>query len=203
MPLFPAVTPVFLDKITTLLVPLFLTAAGGDAEAAGHAARCMIASYDVETEEEIHLAAEIASFGFGALDALSASMDAELSPRAVLRLRGSANAQHRSAHQCQRTLDRLRKERRMPSAQPAKLEQPEEHDQAHPASPAAPASQGAPPITVSRQQRRAMERALEKAQRQQAEHVRREAMRAKRAASVPSVATALIPRQAPAHNLAA
>ena len=213
MSLFPAVTPVFLERIVALLVPLFLTAAGGDAEAAGHAARCMIASYDVETEEEIRLAAEIASFGFGALDALSSSMDPDLSPRAVLRLRGSANAQHRSAHQCQRTLDRLRQQRRTSSAQPAspvqpakpaqpaEQDQPAKHDQADPAKLAQPAKEGA--VAVSRQQRRAMQRALEKVQRQQAEHARREAMRIRRAEAAPSAATVPIPRPAPQHCLAA
>jgi len=203
MSLFPAVTPVFLERIVALLVPLFLTAAGGDAEAAGHAARCMIASYDVETEEEIRLAAEIASFGFGALDALSSSMDPDLSPRAVLRLRGSANAQHRSAHQCQRTLDRLRQQRRTSSAQPAAHGDPAplahraEQEQADPPKLAQPAKE------VSRQQRRAMQRALEKAQRQQAEHARREAMRIRRAEAAPSAATVPIPRPAPQHCLAA
>jgi hypothetical protein len=203
MSLFPAVTPVFLERIITLLVPLFLTAAGGDAESAGHAARCMIASYDVETEEEIRLAAEIASFGFGALDALSASMDPDLSPRAVLRLRGSANAQHRSAHQCQRTLDRLRQQRRISSAQPAKPVQPPEHGQVDPAKLAQPVKQGAPVVPVSRQQRRAMQRALDKAQRQQAEHARREAMRTRRTEPAPSAATVPIPRPTPQHSLAA
>ena len=37
MSLFPHVTQVFLDKIFSLLVPLFLTAAGGNQEAARHA----------------------------------------------------------------------------------------------------------------------------------------------------------------------
>jgi hypothetical protein len=207
MSLFPAVTPVFLERIIALLVPLFLTSAGGDAEAAGHAARCMIASYDVETEEEIRLAAEIASFGFGALDALSSSMDPDLSPRAVLRLRGSANAQHRSARtsstQPASPVQPAEHDQAQPAKhdQPAEQDQPAKHDQADPAKLAQPAKEGLL-VTVSRQQRRAMQRALEKAQRQQAEHARREAMRIRRAEAAPSAATVPIPRPAPQHSLA-
>jgi hypothetical protein len=102
---FSHVTSVCLDKITDLLVPLFLPGTVGHLAAARHTARTMLASYDVESEDEIRLAAEIASFGFGALEALSKSMAPELSQNAVLRLRGCAL--HRSGHQCQRALDRL------------------------------------------------------------------------------------------------
>jgi hypothetical protein len=184
MSLFPNITPIFLDYIIGLLAPLFRAAAGGDLEVARHTAKCLLASYDVETEDEIRLVAEITSFSFGALDALGKSMDPDLSLNAVLRLRGSANAQHRSAHQCERSLEKLRKERRTavasaetappaPPADPAVAEQPSH------TSPPAPA-QPHPEVTVSRQQRRAMQRAIEKAQRKQAEQARRDAMQAMR-----------------------
>ena len=210
--LFPKVTPVFLDSILTMLAPLFLTSAGDDLDVARHAAASMLASYDVETEAEIRLAAEIASRGFGVLDTLRRSMDPDLSISAVLRLRGSANAQHRSVHQCQQELDRLRTQRqtgacnpqpaaaepvpqataREPLAQDIAAEPSSQDIAAKPMSqdiaagprliPATPAQ---PPVIIapaclSRQQRRAMQRGMEKQQRRQAEQARREEMRAMR-----------------------
>lgn len=162
---FPNVTPVFLDTILMRLVPWFLTAARGCVESARQAALSMLASYNVETEEEIRLAAEIASFGLSALTALSSSFDPDLSLNAVLRLRGSANALHRSAHQCQRTLDKLRKERLARSEAPPP-EQIVTRDEA-------PPPQSRPAIPLSRQQRRAMERAVEKAKRSQMRQTQR------------------------------
>jgi hypothetical protein len=180
---FAAVDPVFLDTIIGLLVPWFLIAAGGDVTAARRTAECILASYDVETEQEIRLAAEITSFGFGALEGLRDSMDPELKLNAVLRLRGSANTQHRSANQCQRTLDKLRKERRMAAevveAQPPVSEDRNDTPQAPQSNQTAPAQPRAT-ITLSRQQRRAMQRAADKAQRKQTEQLRRDAMRATR-----------------------
>jgi hypothetical protein len=190
MSLFPNITPIFLDYIIGLLAPLFRTAAGGDLEAARHTAKCLLASYDVETEDEIRLVAEIASFSFGALDALGKSMDPDLSLNAILRLRGSANAQHRSAHQCERSLDKLRKERRTAVATtetaPPAPEPPADRAVAEQAPHASP-PQPHPEVTVSRQQRRAMQRAIEKAQRKQAEQARRDAMQAMRTDAKPAV----------------
>jgi hypothetical protein len=168
MSLFPNVTRVFLDTIVMRLVPWFLTVADGSLEAARQAALSLLASYNVETEEEIRLAAEITSFGFSALAALSSSLDPDLPLNAVIRLRGSANALHRSAHQCQRTLDKLRKERRMAVASTETVDQT--------ATTETP-PQPRPEIQISRQQRRAMERTLEKTRRGQVEQSRRDAMR--------------------------
>lgn len=184
MSLYANVTPIFLDTVIGLLVPLFLTTAGGNEDAAREAAESMLASYDVETEEEIRLAAEITNFGFGALEALSKSMDPNLPLNAVLRLRGSANALHRSGHQCQRALDKLRKERNRPKAEAATVEQPAAAVDVPPI-PAQPIStQPQPQIILSRQQRRALQRAVDKAERRRAEQARRDAMRAAR--STPS-----------------
>jgi hypothetical protein len=196
MSLFPSITAIFLDTIIGPLVPWFLTAADGDIKAARHTVISMLASYNVETEEELRLAAEIVSFSFGIMEALSKAMDPDLPLNAVLRLRGSANASQRSKHQCQRVLDRLRKERRTAVAAP-KLPPPAPNvspDPAHTAqtsspsqasSPAQPApTQPHPEFTLSRQQRRAIERSVEKAQRKHAGQSRRDAMRAMRAVSV-------------------
>ena len=190
-----------LDKIIALLVPLFLTDGHGDQVTARQAAISLLDDYNTETEEELRLAAEIISFGFGALDFLGQSMAPDLTMNAVLRLRGSANPQHRSANQCQRTLDKLRKERRSAAADPK-------------VKPLAPAPipteplalsnyvqaplQSASDISMSRQQRRAAERRFEKTQRQERELARREAMRATRISPVSSM---LLQQQSPTQHL--
>ena len=210
MSLYAKVSPIFLDKVISLLVSLFLTTAGGNEDAAREAAESTLASYDVETEEEIRLAAEITNFGFGALEALSKSMDPNLPLNAVLRLRGSANALHRSGHQCQRALDKLRKDRHRPKieakAPVATLEQPAAAAEIPPVS-----VQPQPEIALSRQQRRALQRAVAKTERKRAEQARRDAMRAARltpsfptpSIATPSIATPSAPALAVATMAAA
>jgi hypothetical protein len=176
-----AITAAVLDKVIGLLVPLFMITAEDDVFAARHAASRLLAAYNAETEEELRLAAEIIGFGFGALDALSRSMADGLSANAVLRLRGSANSQHRSANQCQRTLDKLRKERRIPTT---RSKDAPELELAEPATAETlKLSDLATAVTPSRQQRRAAERKTEKTLRKQAELDRREAMRKTRNAA--------------------
>jgi hypothetical protein len=160
--MFDHIAPAFLEEILVFLLPLFMTGARGDAEAARQAALATLAAYDVTTEQEIRLAAEITLQGFGVLESLSKSMNPELPTNVVLRLRGSANALHRSAHQNQRTLDRMRQHRsvaeiRAPADEPADAE-----------------TQAIIPATrfVSRQDRRAAERKIAKQQRQQTERDR-------------------------------
>jgi hypothetical protein len=68
------ITPAILDKILGNLALLFLTSTGSDLPAARHSASRLLAAYDVETEEELRLAADIVSFGFHALDALGQAM---------------------------------------------------------------------------------------------------------------------------------
>ncbi|WP_428485053.1 hypothetical protein [Rhodopila sp.] len=106
-----AITPAILDTVLALLAPFFLIGADGDLIAARHAANHMLADYQAETQEELRLAAEIISFGFQALQALSEAAAADLPPNKILRLRGNAVSLNRSAQQNQRTLDRLRRER--------------------------------------------------------------------------------------------
>src|SRR5580704_17436587 len=112
---FPTIAPAFLEEIVARLLHLFILGAGGDEADARYAVLSTLAAYDPEDEQELRLAAEIISFGFAALEALAKAMNPDLPLNAVLRLRGDANAAHRSGHQCQRTLDKLRKERRTPS----------------------------------------------------------------------------------------
>jgi hypothetical protein len=66
----------------------------------------MLAAYDTRTEAELHLAADIVSFGFQALEALSEAA-ADLSLNQKLRLRASAVSLSREAHKARRKLDQL------------------------------------------------------------------------------------------------
>jgi hypothetical protein len=201
--LFPTITAIFLDTIIGPLVPWFLTAADGDMKAARHTVISMLASYNVATEEELRLAAEIVSFSFGTMAALAKSMDPDLPLNAVLRLRGSANALHRSQHQCQRVLDRLRKERRLAAA-PHKRQPRAPHQAAATQAPSAAVqsapTQPRPAVTLSRQQRRAQERAVEKAHRKRAEQSRFDAMRARRVGATPAAASAMTPTRGNNHS---
>ncbi|HQT76350.1 MAG TPA: hypothetical protein PLD10_04805 [Rhodopila sp.] len=179
MSAFPNIAAAFLEEILIFLAPMFMNGAAGDASAARHAALCALAAYDPRTEQELRLAAEITSLGFSMLEALAQSANPDLSLSAVLRLRGNANALHRSAHQCQRVLDRLRKQRPDGAA----------HEQPH--TPGVPAAQSAEKpaiaapcrptapdpgyvIELSRQQRRELERKQAKILRQEAERMRRD-----------------------------
>ena len=112
MSFFPTIAPAFLEEMVAHLLHLFIRGAGGNEAAARYAVLSTLVAYDPEDEQELRLAAEIISFGFAALEALAKAMNPDLPLNAVLRLRGNANAAHRSGHQCQRTLDKLRKERR-------------------------------------------------------------------------------------------
>ena len=197
MSLSTTLDPVFFDTIAFGLVQCFLTAAGGEQEAARRAARNLLMSYNVATEEELRLAAQIATFSLGALQILAKSMDPDLPLNAVLRLRGSANAQQRSANQCQRTLDKLRAERRvaMTHTQPAAQQrtvapQPTQATAIEPTSTPAPARVE---TSLSRQQRRAMQRTAEKAQRKQVEQARRETMRLARTQASTSAGATVVP----------
>jgi hypothetical protein len=115
--MFPQIDPNFLEEVLYTLLPTFFAGAGGNHAAARQAALAALAAYDPQNEQELRLAAQITQYSFASLDAIARSVDPDLPLNTVLRLRGNANALQRSANQCQRTLDRLRKERRQ--AQPA------------------------------------------------------------------------------------
>jgi hypothetical protein len=172
----PASTAVILEKVLAFLAPLFLGVAG-DTAAAREAARAMLETYAPLTDRELRHAALAIAFSFGALDALSRSMNSELSANQVLRLRGNANALNRAALQNEQALEALR-------------EHPGAEEPAEPAALDLPASLEPADLTgfarsqpvLSRQQRRALERQAEKAQRRQQEQARR-AQRASAAAA--------------------
>jgi hypothetical protein len=189
MPSFPTIAPAFLEEIVARLLHLFILGAGGDETAARYAVLSTLAAYDPEDEQELRLAAEIISFGFAALEALAKAMNTDLPLNAVLRLRGNANAAHRSGHQCQRTLDKLRKDRRTAAGRAAARSPAPEID---PTDTAEATNAGHKVSTqpalrpdLSRQQRRELERKALKAQRKQAERARLDAKIASRTATLP------------------
>jgi hypothetical protein len=195
---FPAVAPAFLEEMVACLLHLFIRGAGGDEAAARHAVLSTLAAYDAEDEQELRLAAEIISFGFATLEALAKAMNPDLPLNAVLRLRGNANAAHRSGHQCQRTLDKLRKERRTAAVHspvpeiPARAAVPPEASVASQPAPNQPALRP----DLSRQQRRDLERKALKAQRREAERARLDARTVTRSQMLPVSAVHQSPRVA-------
>jgi hypothetical protein len=186
---FPTIAPAFLEEMVAHLLHLFIRGAGGDEAAARYAVLSTLAAYDPSDEQELRLAAEIISFGFAALEALAKAMNPDLPLNAVLRLRGNANAAHRSGHQCQRTLDKLRKERRTLSGLAAARSIAPEIP-ADPTDPAKATNEGHPQSTppaldLSRQQRRELERKALKAKQKRAERARLDAKMASRSATLP------------------
>jgi hypothetical protein len=101
-----------LETILIRLAALFLIGAGGDMETARQAARVMLGAYHPETEEELSLAAQIISFSFQALEALSQAAAPDLPVTRVLRLRGGAVSLSRESAKAQRRLSQLQKDRR-------------------------------------------------------------------------------------------
>jgi hypothetical protein len=171
------ITAAFLDKILTLLAPLFLAATGGDIEAARDAVRSTLASYHARSDTELRLVALIIAFGFGALDALGKAVSPDLSLNQILRLRSNATALSRAGHQNQALLDKLRKhdDATPPPADPDLPTSAETEDLISFARSVMQArTQQAAPL--SRQQRRAAERAAEKTKRQQDYQARRAAL---------------------------
>jgi hypothetical protein len=162
------ITPAIMDTILEHLAPHFLLGADNDLPTARQAASQMLAAYAVETDEELRLAAEIVSFGFHALEALSEAAPADLSLNKKLRLRGSAVSLSREAHKSQRKLDQLQRARltasRQPEAQPPPLEMTREPIQT------TTQKDGPKLHTPSRQQRRAAMRIGEIANRNAAHH---------------------------------
>ena len=112
-------SPAILETILGRLAILFLTGAGGDLSAARQAAQQMLANYHPETEDELRLAAEIISFGFHALEALSQAAEPTMSLNQKLRLRGSAVSLSRESHKSQRKLDQLQNARRLGAESPS------------------------------------------------------------------------------------
>ncbi len=129
MSLVTAIQAAILETILGNLARLFLFGAGGDLSAAHQAASQMVSAYHPQTEDELHLAADIVSFGLHALEALSQAAEPDISLNRQLRLRGSAVSLSREAHKSRRKLDQLQKARAagipiQPNQAPAPQPQP-------------------------------------------------------------------------------
>jgi hypothetical protein len=130
MPLATALPSAVLETILIRLAALFLTGAGGDLTAARQAAAHMLAASHPETEDEYRIAANIISFSFNALEALSQAAAPDLPITRILRLRGSAVSLSRESQKAERRLDQLQTARQQgiqaqPAASDAQPIQPE------------------------------------------------------------------------------
>ena len=117
-----ALPAAILETILTRLATLFLIGAGGDQNAARHAASEMLAAYHPETTDELRLAANIVSFSFQALEALAQAATPDMPLTRVLRLRGSAVSLSRESAKAERRLAQLQKSRDQPM--PAQIPEP-------------------------------------------------------------------------------
>jgi hypothetical protein len=126
-PLAKTLPAAILETVLTHLAGLFLTGAAGDMTAAREAASQMLAAYHPSTEDELHLAANIVSFSFQALEALGQAATPGIPLTRILRLRGSAVSLSRESHKAQRRLDKLQAARRagIPAATQPEPTQPE------------------------------------------------------------------------------
>jgi hypothetical protein len=122
----PAITPVILHTLLGRLALLFLSGADNDPTAARHAASHMLAAYNAETDNELRLAANVISFSFHALEALSQAATPDMPLNKILRLRGSAVSLSREANKAERRLDQLQAARRTgaPVDAPAEIAPP-------------------------------------------------------------------------------
>ena len=101
----------FLQTILHQIAMLLFEGAGGDMEAARHAAAATLNAYDPQTEAEIRLAARIISFSLQAGEALAQAADPDMTLTRVIRLRSGAVSLSREAEKAERRLERLREER--------------------------------------------------------------------------------------------
>lgn len=193
MPLPSTISPAILDTVLGHLAGHFIASTNNDLPAARHAASRMLAAYNGETEDELHLAADIVSFGFHALEALSEASAPDLSLNDKLRLRASAVSLSREGHKARRKLDQ-RQRARLSVAQRPEAQAPAAQDKtedkatdeqalgliefARAAIDASKKKDGGKTWTPSRDQRRAAERLTAKLMRNQAEQDRRQAAQA-------------------------
>jgi hypothetical protein len=106
---------ILVHLIVTLLVPMFLEAAGGELHFARMAALETVTSYRARTHADLIAIAQIVAFGFAALASLSQSLVDDVSVAMALRLRGNANGLSRSAEQNRRALAKSQADRTMPN----------------------------------------------------------------------------------------
>ena len=91
-----------LNLIVAFLTPMFLGASAGDVRMARLAAIEMVCAYRAYSYVDLLTIVQLVAFSLTTLDSLSLSMGEDLSLSMILRLRGNANALHRSSerHRC-------------------------------------------------------------------------------------------------------
>jgi hypothetical protein len=160
-----------LDTILGRLALLFLSATAGDTPEARNAAAETLADYHPETASELRLAANIVSFSFHALEALSQAADPDMSLTKILRLRGSAVSLSRESHKAERRLRELQSARRAGQPEPQVVEAtPAKIDKAIALVEANRQQTPAPTWSKSHQQREAARRITENLRKNQAAH---------------------------------
>jgi hypothetical protein len=95
------------DLAVTLLTPMFLTAAHGDAKLAGRAAEAMLEDYGANTQAEMLCVVQIIAFAMACLNTLTLSMAEDAPPNIALRAcncadrLSKAEMRHRTLHEKQ------------------------------------------------------------------------------------------------------
>jgi hypothetical protein len=118
----PASIPAaIVDTILGRLAALFLIGANGNVEAARQAVLHLLAGYNIQTDQELFLAAEVISFGCYSLEALSQSATPDMPLNKVIRLRASAVSLNRESHRSRLKLEQMQRGRAagVPAPQPA------------------------------------------------------------------------------------
>jgi hypothetical protein len=100
VPIHP--TDILIALIVAFLTPMFLGGSGGDVGFARKAALETLNAYRIRNQADLLAVAQIVGFGLAVLGSLSLSMAEDISLAMTLRLRGNANALHRSAEQIRR-----------------------------------------------------------------------------------------------------
>jgi hypothetical protein len=106
------ILPAVLDTILGRLALLFLSGTDGDVPAARQAAAHMLATYRPETEDELRLAAQVISFSFHVLEALSQAATQDMPLNKILRLRSGAVSLSRESIKAERRLEQRQQARR-------------------------------------------------------------------------------------------
>ena len=106
----PATIPAaIIETILAHLAPIFLLGAQGNQDAARQAALHLLISYKPRNEQELGLAADIISYSFHGLEALTQSAAPDTPLPRILRLRSGAVSLNREAHRCRKKLEALQR----------------------------------------------------------------------------------------------
>jgi hypothetical protein len=105
--------------IFSVLLPVYLQAAGGDPAAAHAALTDLINAHGAANAAEVELVSRIHTLSHLARDSMTRSLNPDLADALVLRYRSSANTMLRTADQCRKALDTMQTRRREAEAEQA------------------------------------------------------------------------------------